>query len=440
VRRAPLIAAVGACVLLAGCGLGNGLYNVPLPGGANLGDHPYTVKVEFRDALDLVPQSGVKVNNVAVGRVTKIDLEKTGPNAGKIADVYVEINGGVQLPENAVAAIDQTSLLGEKFVSLSAPSSPTVAVGQLRNGDTIDPSRTTQGVEVEVIFGALSELLNGGGIGQLHEITQELGTVAQGNGLKTFLVSLQRVVGQMNANKQAITQSLDAVNTLGQALAKDDSQITNVLQNLAPGIAILASQRDQLIAMLNSLNTLSGVTVQTLNASKQQIVEDLQNLAPILKNLAAAGSNLPQSLQVLLTYPFPDGAMSAIVGDYVNAYVNGVFRTKSVSSPQAIAWPAVNSPTVNGVPASAPRISPPAGLLPATTSAAPGLPSQLTTSPASPSSSPRGSASGSPSGSASGSPSGSASGSPSGSSSGSSSSSGSASTSAASPSGSGGTN
>ncbi len=34
-----------------------------------------TVKVEFADVLDLVPQSTVKVNDVSVGKVTAIDLE-----------------------------------------------------------------------------------------------------------------------------------------------------------------------------------------------------------------------------------------------------------------------------------------------------------------------------------------------------------------------------
>lgn len=404
--RKPIVVAVGACVLLAGCGLGNGLYNAPLPGGADLGDHPYTVKVQFSDALDLVPQSGVKVNNVAVGRVTKINLEKTGDHAGKIADVYVEINGGVHLPANALAAVDQTSLLGEKYVSLSAPDNP---VGQLHNGDTIDSSRTTQGVEIEVVFGALSALLNDGGVGQLRDISRELSKLAQGNGLRDFLDSSARVVTQINAHHDSIVQALNNLDTLSKALQRRDTEITNVLQSFAPGIAILADQRDQLISMLNSLNQLSTVTVATLDASKQAIVGDLQNLGPILQQLAAAGTNLPRSLQVLLTYPFPDGAMSAIVGDYVNAYVRGAFVTRSATS----SFGTAASPNSGAGPAVAPQITPPAGLLPPTTSAAPGLPAQLTTSP------PPSSSSGTPSGSSSASQSGSPSGSPSGSGSGS---------------------
>jgi len=62
---AGVIAAVTA-VCVAGCSSGgfNGIYSIPLPGGANLGPHPYQVTAEFSNVVDLVPQSSVKVNNV----------------------------------------------------------------------------------------------------------------------------------------------------------------------------------------------------------------------------------------------------------------------------------------------------------------------------------------------------------------------------------------
>ena len=43
-RFAALLAA--ACITLTGCGF-KGLYSAPLPGGADLGDHPYTVTAYF---------------------------------------------------------------------------------------------------------------------------------------------------------------------------------------------------------------------------------------------------------------------------------------------------------------------------------------------------------------------------------------------------------
>src|SRR5699024_9612145 len=102
-------------------------YAIPLPGGADTGEDPYSITVEFRDVLDLVPQSGVRVDDVSVGRVTDIEL------VGWHAEVTLKINDNASLPANARAKIRQTSLLGEKFVSLAPPKNG--ARGQLEDGD-----------------------------------------------------------------------------------------------------------------------------------------------------------------------------------------------------------------------------------------------------------------------------------------------------------------
>ncbi|MFD1050297.1 MlaD family protein, partial [Kibdelosporangium lantanae] len=111
--------AIGLVLLLSGCSVGGfgGLYNTPLPGGADIGDHPYQVTAQFGDVLDLVPQASVKVNDVSVGRVVKIDL--TPDN--KMVLVSMVVNGSVSLPANAGAELRQSSLLGEKYVQLRSP-------------------------------------------------------------------------------------------------------------------------------------------------------------------------------------------------------------------------------------------------------------------------------------------------------------------------------
>ncbi len=68
-RSAVLVVLVLASLVLSGCGF-KGLYSAPLPGGADLGDHPMTIVAHFDDVLDLVPQSAVKVNDIAEGKVT----------------------------------------------------------------------------------------------------------------------------------------------------------------------------------------------------------------------------------------------------------------------------------------------------------------------------------------------------------------------------------
>src|SRR5207248_5576770 len=100
-------AAAALAIAVAGCSSGgfNGIYSLPLPGGASLGSHPYQVTARFANVVDLVPQSAVRVNDVAVGRVSRIYL----PQGSWTADVTMVINGDVRLPANAIAELQQSS-------------------------------------------------------------------------------------------------------------------------------------------------------------------------------------------------------------------------------------------------------------------------------------------------------------------------------------------
>ena len=76
-----LAAVVTLALVTTGCGRGVSVYDIPLPGGAALGDHPIHVTASFTNVLDLVPQSGVKVNDVPVGQVVKVELAPDGHSA-----------------------------------------------------------------------------------------------------------------------------------------------------------------------------------------------------------------------------------------------------------------------------------------------------------------------------------------------------------------------
>ena len=321
-RRWLALPVVMAAVVVAGCSGGggyNGIYAIPLPGGANLGSHPYQVTAQFADAGDLVPQSAVMVNDVAVGRVTRIFL----PPRSWTANVTMLVNGSVHLPANAIAEISQSSLLGEQFIALSAP--PGVgAAGRLADGSVIPVSRTTSNATVEQVLGALSLLLNGGGISQIHTIITQLNAALSGNEpqIRSLLVNLHTLLANLDEHKAAIETALDGLRTLSATLAARDQQIGRVLDDLTPGIRVLANQRFALVGMLVALHKLTGVAVATINASQANFVADLTELAPTLRELADAGQNLPDALQVLLTYPFTNQVLNDVKGDYLNVFLS----------------------------------------------------------------------------------------------------------------------
>lgn len=334
-----LVLTVGAAVVvLPGF---DGIENVPLPGGADLGSHPYRVTADLDDVLSLVPQAAVKVDDVAVGRVTRIEL-----NDDWSARVTLEINGSVRLPKNAGARLEQSSLLGEKYIQLVAPPTSD-ATGRLADGSVIPASRTNRNTEVEEVFGALSLLLNGGGVNQLKTITTELNSALGGREpqIRSTLRRVDELVTELDRHRGDITGALDGVNRLASTLATRKKDVSTVLTDLSPGLKTLEHQRGSLLTMLRSLDTLSDTAVSTVNASKDDMIADLKAIAPSLKALADAGTDLPDSLEVLLTYPFTDEVLSGVKGDYLNVYLTMTAPRDTVVIPPLIPAPSSPSPT-----------------------------------------------------------------------------------------------
>ncbi|MGI8882227.1 MAG: MCE family protein [Jatrophihabitans sp.] len=315
-RRAGRLAAVLAlvAVLCTGCGF-KGLYSAPLPGGANLGSHPYKVTIHFADVLDLVPQSAVKVNDVAVGKVEKITLD------GWTAKVVVAVNGNVDLPDNAYAQIRQTSLLGEKFVSLGPPTGevPTGRLSDDKNAN-IPINRTGSSIEIEEVLGALSLLLNNGDLDAISGITHELNQALNGrtDAARSLISQLNTFVGGVDAQRDKITTAIESVNKLAKTLADQKKILAGTLDTLPGALKILADERKQLVTLLQSLDHLSTSAVKVINGSKQDVISSLKSLQPILRQLTAAGDDIPSALELLATYPFPRNATDAVHGDYTN--------------------------------------------------------------------------------------------------------------------------
>lgn len=381
-RALPIAAGLVALVLVAGLGVvgaraltSGWVYNAPLPGGADVGSHPLTLTADFADALDLVPQSSVKVDNVAVGRVSSIRLNPDG----RSARVTMTVNRDATLPAGTTARLQQTSLLGEKYVALVRPTTP-VSGPPLADGARLGLADTSAAAEVEQVLGALSMVLNGGGVGQFQEISRELQAVSTGrpDQIRGFLDQLQRFVSTLNDKRSSITGALDGLAALSKRLDADQTKIAAALDGLSPGMQVLVDQRHQLVAMLDSLNRLSAVTVKTLDASQKDIVADFKALDPILTQLARSGSDLPASLQILLTYPFPDSVLGAIKGDYLNVFVTTNFRTLPTGCVEGgCAWPQVGGGSAGAsrarlLPSGAATMAVPPTLLPPTSSAAAG--------------------------------------------------------------------
>ena len=312
-----VVAAATAMLALSGCGF-KGAYSLPLPGGSGNGP-VYHVKAIFSDVQDLVPMSAVRVNDVAVGDVT--DIRTTNENGQIRALVTMRIKKSVHLPANAVATLEQTTLLGEKYVAINPPTTQ-APVGRLGDGATIEATPNLP--DVEELFGALSAVLNGGDLQDIQTINLEISKALGGReeAIRSALTQVDKFVSDLDGQRQQIVRALTQLDRFSAALRKQNSDIATALDNLGPGLKVLADERAQFTKLLTDLSKFGQVATHIITASRQQTIAGLRDLKPILGHLQAAGTNLPRSLELLITFPFPRDIGHAVPGDYNGLYLS----------------------------------------------------------------------------------------------------------------------
>ncbi|ORV50425.1 mammalian cell entry protein [Mycobacterium europaeum] len=313
-RAAIGVVAVLALATLSGCGF-RGANSLPLPGTKGGGPGSYTIQAQMPDAQNLERNSRVRVNDVTVGKVTNIELQ------GWHALVTMTIDGNVDLPANATATVGQTSLLGSVHVELAPPPSGISPEGKLKNGSLIPLSSAGTYPSTERTLAALSLVLNGGGLGQVQDITKALSTAFTGReeDLRSLLGQLDTFVGYLNDQKNDIIAATDSLNNLVGQFADQKPVIDRAAKTIPDALSVLKDERNALADALGDLSRFGALAADSVNKTKENLVKELKDLGPVLQSLADAGPALTRSLDFYGTFPFPTSTLSKwIRGDYAN--------------------------------------------------------------------------------------------------------------------------
>ena len=301
-----------AALMLASCGW-RGIANVPLPGGPGTGASKMTIYVQMPDTLALNVNSKVRVADVNVGSVRKIELKNW------IATLTLDVDPSVQLPKNATARIGQTSLLGSQHIELAAPNNPSPE--PLRNGDLIPLENSTSYPTIERTLASISIVLHGGGIQNLEVIQTEVNNILDGNGeqIRAFLGKLDTFTRELNEQRDDITRAIDSTNELLQIVANRNQTLDRVLTDIPPLIKQFADQREVFADAVTALGRFSKATDETLTQARGNLEANLQLQQRPLKQLERAAPYLVESLRLAPTLPFDiDNIPKVVRGDYIN--------------------------------------------------------------------------------------------------------------------------
>lgn len=301
-------------VLLTGCADWRGLNSLPMPGTAGGGSGSFTIRAEMPDVNNVQQNSRVRVGDVNVGTVTEIERQ------GWHAVLTMTLDGDVDLPANATATIGQTSLLGSLHIELAPPVAEP-AEGRLREGSVIPLMSGGAYPSTEQTLAAVSMLLNGGGIGQIQDITTALSTAFAGreDDLRSLITELDRFIANTNQQTDDIISATDSLNNLVSDFAEQDPIVDKALTTIPDALDVLREERDSLAEALDQLGKFSALAADSSNQTKEALVQELKDIAPVLKSLADSGPALTRSLGFFTVYPFAQETLDKwFRGDYAN--------------------------------------------------------------------------------------------------------------------------
>ena len=320
-RFKPGAKGLGALLLVAATALTGcewrGLNSLPMPGTQGGGDGSYVVRAQLPDIGSIEPNSRVRVGDVNVGTITGIERE------GWHALVTMRLNGDVDLPANATATVGQTSLLGSLHVEL-APPVDAKPEGKLREGALIPLDSGAAYPNTDQTLSALSLLLNGGGVGQLQDITAALATAFAGreSDLRSLIEQMDLFVGRLNGQTGDIIAATESFDGLVGQLAEQQPVLDNALATIPDAVKVLADHRENLTDAVDGFGKFSALTADVVNQTKQNLVSEMKSAGIVLKSFADAGPAMTRSLSLLTTLPWPIESIDKVVrGDFINTDV-----------------------------------------------------------------------------------------------------------------------
>ncbi|MDT5054562.1 MAG: phospholipid/cholesterol/gamma-HCH transport system substrate-binding protein [Mycobacterium sp.] len=307
------LALVMVALVLSSCGSWKGIANVPLPGGPGTGSNKMTIYVQMPDTLALNVNSRVRVADVFVGRVRTIELKNW------IATLTLDLQPGIKLPQNTLAKIGQTSLLGSQHVQLDAPPDPSRQL--LHNGDTIPLKNSSAFPTTERVLASIATILRGGGISNLDTIQTEINNLLTGRAdqIREFLNRLDTFTDELNKQRDDITHAIDSTNRLLAIVAQRNDTLDRVLTEFPPLIKHFADTKDLFADAVVALGRIGVAADNALAPSSANLHTNLQSLQRPLKQLGRASPYLVGALKLMLTAPFSiENVPKVVRGDYLN--------------------------------------------------------------------------------------------------------------------------
>lgn len=281
--RLRKLAAVVPAVLLCGCSL-----QVPGTGPTGTPDDAYKVTAVFDDALNLTHGAPVKIGGVKVGEVTAIRADDY------TARVELAIEDETKIPKESLFRLRYTTALGELFVEVH----PADAGAPLADGSVVGGPEAETAVTVEDTLASASLLINGGSLGQVQTIVDELNTALSGRigAARGVLTQTDLFLKQALSSTREIDRVLTALSSVSKTLDAREATINTALKKIRPAAKTLTDNTDELATLLKRTSTMARSTDRVVRRTRTDLVKVVDQVGPLVDTLFEIDGNLETNL------------------------------------------------------------------------------------------------------------------------------------------------
>ncbi|WP_135452343.1 MCE family protein [Mycobacterium sp. DL99] len=279
------------------------LFYLHLPAAVGIGT--YHVNANFLAGGGIYQNANVTYRGVTVGRVDSVGLATDGVVA------RMQLNSNTAIPDNVTATVKSVSAVGEQYIDLIPPESP--STNKLRNGATIEQQNTRVGQDIAGLLHEADTLVSSIGNSRLQDLLRETFKAFNGSGpeLARLIESSRLLIDEANANYGQTTQLIDQAGPFLEAQIRSGDNI----RSLADGLARFTGEVNKADPQLRTtLKTVPGAT-EAANTAFTGIRPTFPVLAANLANVGRIGVIYSKSIeQALVVFPALIAALQTVAG------------------------------------------------------------------------------------------------------------------------------
>lgn len=240
------------------------------------GPEPVVVLATFPDVADLTINGAVKMSDVPIGRIRGIEL-----NEAHEAVVTMEVDPEVPLPGRLSAQLRKTSVLGERFISLT----PIGMDGEWVSGNEVEESAVIP--ELEEVIQTSTDLLIAVSTDTLAGAIRSgaEGLDGRGDTLGQIIDDLNLVTTTYNENSDDLVRLLEGLDQFLDTVGPQAAMHGRALEDVGEFLRVLAEEDDNLVDTLTNLRDLATTGTDIMVTHQQRIDDFVVRLDAITDEL-----------------------------------------------------------------------------------------------------------------------------------------------------------